>query len=203
MNERAVGDPKLTAEEQRLYHKLLRTVTGQRQVTGSFPTVSEAQTGETTDGFDVLVGAGLIEVDTDTGLVTTVLPFVAHKPWTMVRLENDGNLIRFVAGVLDAFALTALLARRVRIYDTCPSCGASVQVVTDPERIRRREPRSAVVVRMPFDGSRQGRYETARLACSPEHAKAMLTHSSNPDGVLQSIERLAMEAHERYAIVLR
>jgi hypothetical protein len=130
------------------------------------------------------------------------LPFVAQKPFTLVLLDADERQQHYAAGVMDGFALTPLLGRRVRVYDWCPTCGEPVQVLTDPERIRRREPRSAVVVHVPSDDSRQGRFDTARLTCSPQHAQTALEANGHPDAVMRSIEWLSTEARERYAAVL-
>ncbi len=192
----------LTAGEQRLYHMLLRMVADQDETIGAFPEVSDAHAGGDIDAFGALVDAGLIEHDTETGLVTAVLPFVAVDPSIMVLLDGNEELPRRAAGVLAAFALPPLLGRSVEVRDDCPTCGELVRIAIDPDRISRKTPRSAVVVRMPHDRSREGRYATARLACSPEHAQAAIDASGNPDAVMQSIEGLFVGAREQYAAVL-
>lgn len=202
MTERSTNGLTLTADAQRLYHVLLRIVADQDETIGSFPDISDSHAGGNINAFGALVDAGLIEHDNETGLVTAVLPFVADEPSVIVLLDADHAIQRRAAGVLDAFALPPLLSRTVRIDEECVACGEQIQVLIDPDRIHRRKPRGAVAVRVPSDGSRQGQYDLARLACSPEHAQAAIAASGNPDAVMQSIEGLNIEARERYASVL-
>ena len=202
MIERTTNGPALTAEAQRLYHVLLRLVADQDETIGSFPDVSDAHAGGDIDAFGALVDAGLIEHDNETGLVTAVLPFVAVDPSVTVLLDASDELQRRAAGVLAAFALPSLLDRSVRVADECPTCGQPVLITIDRNRVNRKDPRSAVVVRMPYDLTREGRYATARLACSPEHAQVALDASGNPDAVMQSVEGLFVGAREQYAAVL-
>jgi hypothetical protein len=202
MIERSTNGPVLTAEAQRLYHVLLRMVADQNETIGAFPDVSDAHAGGNSAAFGALVDAGLIEHDTETGLVTAVLPFVAVDPSVMVLLDGNDELQRRAAGVLAAFALAPLLGRSVQVHDECPTCGDPVRVRIDPERITRKTPRSAVVVRVPHGRSREGRFAMARLACSPKHAQAAMDASGSTDAVMQSIEGLLVGAREQYAAVL-
>jgi hypothetical protein len=202
MIEQSTNGPALTDREQRLYHMLLRMVADQDETIGAFPDVSDAHAGGDIDAFGALVDAGLIEHDTETGLVTAVLPFVAVDPAVIVLLDGNQELQRRAAGVLAAFALPQLLGRSITVSDECPTCGEPVQVEILPDRINRKKPRSAVVVRMPHDRSREGRYATARLACSPEHAQAAIDASGNSDAVMQSVEGLFVGAREQYAAVI-
>lgn len=196
--------PLLSLPARRLYQLLLRTVVESEayEAAAAFPDVSDVRVSGNLVDLGELVDAGLIEYDTETGLVNAVLPLVAEAPSTSVELDDEDTQELHAAGVLDAFALAPLLVRRVRVHDQCPTCREWVQVLTDPDRIRRRQPRSAVVVRVPADDSRQGRYDTARLACSPEHAQAALEASGNPDAVMQSIEGLFIEACEQYGALI-
>jgi hypothetical protein len=196
--------PPLSAEALRLYQMLLRTVAddGPESTTGAFPDISDTRGGGNLSDFGALVDAGLIAHDVETGLVTAILPLVAREPATVVYLDDDDKLPCLTAGVVDAFALALLLDRPLRIVDRCPTCGEPVIVLAGPDGIRGRDPRSAVAVRVPADGPRQSAADTIRLACSPEHGQAALEQSGNPDAVLQSIEGLAIEARERYAVVL-
>jgi hypothetical protein len=75
-------------------------------------------------------------------------------------------------------------------------------VLIERGRIRRREPRSTIVVRMPADDSREGRYDTARLTCSPEHAQMAMEASGQSDTVMQSIEGLFIDACEQYRALI-
>lgn len=202
MIERATNGPALTDGERRLYQMLLRMVADQDETIGAFPEVSDAHAGGDIDAFGALVDAGLIEHDTETGLVTAVLPFVAVDPSVIVLLDGNQELQRRAAGVLGAFALPPLLGRSVQVRDECPTCGEPVRIEIAPDRISRKNPRSAVVVRVPHDRSREGRYATARLACSPEHAQAAIDASGNPNAVMQSVEGLFVGAREQYAAVL-
>ncbi|HYI16984.1 MAG TPA: organomercurial lyase [Thermomicrobiales bacterium] len=202
MIERTPNGPTLTAEARRLYHILLRMVADQDETIGSFPDVSDAHAGGDINAFGALVDAGLIEHDTETGLVTAVLPFVAVDPSVTVLLDANDELQRRAAGTLGAFALPTLLGRSVRVDDECPICGQPVHVTIDPDHVNRKTPRSAVVVRVPHDQTRAGRYATARLACSPEHAQAAIDVTGNPDVVMQSVEGLLVGAREQYAAVL-
>jgi hypothetical protein len=196
--------PLLSATALRLYQVLLRTVAdeGTEPATGAFPEVSDAHGGWNLSDFGALVDAGLIAHDVETGLVTAVLPLVAREPAVNIYLDDDDQLPRLASGVVDAFALAPLLRRRVRLAERCPTCDEPVTVLIDPEGIRRRDPRSAVAVRVPAAGPRQSPADTIRLACSPEHGQTALEQSGDPDAVLQSIEGLAIEARERYAVVL-
>ncbi len=203
MIERSTNEPALTAGEQRLYHMLLRMVADQNETIGAFPEVSDAHAGGDIDAFGALVDAGLIEHDTETGLVTAVLPFVAVDPSVLVLLDGNVELPRRAAGVLAAFALPPLLGRTVGVYDECPTCGKTVRVLIDPDRITRKTPRSAVVIRIPQDQSREGRHAMARLACSPTHAQAAMDASGNSDAVMQSVEGLFVGARDQYAAVLQ
>lgn len=204
MTEPAAGGSALSPAARRLYRMLARTVvdTGADEATGTFPEVSDTRPGGDLAALGELVDAGLVEYDADTGMVNAVLPLVAGGPSILVVIDGKNQTERRAAGVLDAFALAPLIGRGVRIDDRCPTCGEPVQVLIDPERIRRREPRSAVVVRVPADGSRQGRYDAARLACSPEHAHAAIAASGHAEATMQSIEALNNRARQRYATVL-
>jgi hypothetical protein len=204
MTTQQTGYPPLSAEALRLYQLLLRTVAddGPELSTGAFPDVSDTRGGGSVTDFGALVDAGLIAHDVEKGLVTAVLPLVAREPAIVVYLDDDNEIPRLTAGVVDAFALAPLLDRRLRIVDRCPTCNELVTILTGPDGIRGREPRSAVAVRVPAAGPRQSAADTIWLACSPEHGQAALEQSGNPDAVLQSIEGLAIEARERYAAVL-
>jgi hypothetical protein len=186
----------ITSEATRLYHVLLRIVADQSETLGAFPDVSDAHAAGNLDAFGALVDAGLIVHDSETGLVTAVLPFVANDPATLVMLDGDEEQQRRAASIPDAFALAPLLGRQVRIDDTCPTCGEVVSVLTDPDRIHSKQPRSAVAGRIP------GSSGEIRLACSPEHAQAALDASGNPEAVMLSIEHLLISAREVYAAVL-
>lgn len=198
-----MNDRRLPDDVRRLYHLLLRTVadSGSDATSGSFPYVSDMRVGGDPASFGVLVDAGLIVHDVDSGLVETVMPLVAHPLSVRVLLDGDEWSQCDAAGVLDGVALASLLERRTRLVDACCSCGGSVTVTIDPSGIQRREPRSAVVARVFADDSRQGRYDTARLACSPEHARAAIEAMGNKDAVIQSLETLYIESLERYLMV--
>ncbi|HEX5164017.1 MAG TPA: hypothetical protein VFV93_01370 [Thermomicrobiales bacterium] len=204
MSTQQSGYLPLSAEARRLYQVLLRTVAddGPELSSGAFPDISDTRGGGNLSDFGALVDAGLIAHDVETGLVTAVLPLVAREPATVVYLDDDDQLPRLTVGVVDGFALAVLLDRRVRIIDRCPTCGELVSIMAGPDGIRGRDPRSAVAVRIPADGPRLSSADTIRLTCSPEHGQAALEQSGNPDAVLQSIEGLAIEARERYAVVL-
>jgi hypothetical protein len=186
----------ISPEAKRLYHVLLRMVADQSETLGAFPEVSDAHAAGNLDAFGTLVDAGLIVHDSETGLVTAVLPFVANDPATLVMLDGNEDQQRRAASIPDAFALSPLLVRQVRIDDTCPTCGGRVSVLTDPDRIRGKQPRSAVAVRIPAHNG------TIRLACSPEHAQAALDASGDSESVMLSIEVLLIEARDRYAALL-
>jgi hypothetical protein len=186
----------ITPEAKRLYHVLLRMVADQSETLGAFPEVSDAHAAGNLDAFGALVDAGLIAHDSETGLVTAVLPFVANDPATLVMLDGDEQQQRRAASIPDAFALAPLLLRQVRIDDTCPTCGEAVNVLTDPDRIVNRQPRSAVAIRISTGNG------TIRLACSPEHARSALDASGDPEAVMLSIENLLISAREAYAAVL-
>jgi hypothetical protein len=186
----------ISPEAKRLYHVLLRMVADQSETLGAFPEVSDAHAAGNLDAFGTLVDAGLIAHDSETGLVTSVLPFVANDPATLVMLDGDEQQQRRAASIPDAFALAALLLRPVRIDDACPTCGEPVSVLINPDRITGKQPRSAVAVRIPF------RNGTIRLACSPEHARSTLDASGDTEAVMLSIENLLISARETYAAVL-
>jgi|GEM_PF-6709089 len=181
-------------EAKRLYHVLLRIVADQSETLGAFPEVSDAHAAGNLDAFGALVDAGLIRHDSETGLVTAVLPFVSGDPATLVMLDGDEEQQRRAASIPDAFALAPLLDRSVRIDDACPTCGGLVTVLTNPDRIGSKQPRSAVATRL-SDGN-------VRLACSPEHAQDALNASGDGEAVMISIESLLISAHEAYAAVL-
>lgn len=183
-------------EAQRLYHVLLRIVADQSETLGAFPEVSDAHAAGNLDAFGALVDAGLIAHDSDTGLVTAVLPFVAGDPAALVMLDGDEAQQRRAASIPDAFALAPLLGRQVRIDDICPTCGELVSVLAAPDRIGSKQPRSAVAVRLPAGNV------TVRLACSPEHAQTALDASGDTEAVMLSIESLLISARESYAAVL-
>ncbi len=198
-----MDDRRLSPNVRHLYLLLLRTVAdnGADESSGSFPDVSDMRLGGDPASYGTLVDAGLIEYDAESGLVGAVMPLVAQTPSIRVLLDGDERLGRDAAGTLDGFALASLLARRVSVVDACLVCGQPVTVSMDTDRIRSREPRSCVVVRVPSDNSRQGRYDMARLACSPEHAQKAIETLRNQDAVIQSLEALYIESRDQYRLV--
>lgn len=147
-------------------------------------------TSETAQIIDQLVSADWIATDND-GTVTSAYPFSVAP--TGINARWDGTE-RPVMCAVDALGTAPMLDQAVQVRATCQHCDRAITIEVDPDRLKKRTPRSTVVIRRRTVGpAAVSRCAATRFACSPDHAQQWIHEHGGPDDVIQSLEASFIE----------
>lgn len=156
--------------------------------------------GETESLLRQLIDADWVVISPD-GTQTAAYPFsVAPTGITVVWDTTE----RPAMCAVDALGVAPLLGRDVEIRTSCPQCAREIVVSVEPERLKKRTPRSSVVIRRWAVGpAAASRCDATRFACSPDHAQDWLRHHGGPEDVIQSLEASFIEARSIFGDAYR
>ncbi len=192
----------LTPAQRLLFRALIDEIvaTGQPLATDAAAQRVGLSMRETESLLSQLVDADWAATGED-GALTAAYPFSVTPTGVTVAWEGAE---RAVMCAVDALGAAPLLGRAVEIRASCPHCGQQIDVTVEPEKLRKRSPRSTVVIRRWTVGPAAGsRCEATRFACSPDHAQEWLRRNGGPDDVIQSLEASFIEARGIFADAYR
>lgn len=159
--------------------------------------LSDEETGSL---LEQLVEGDWAAADED-GALMTAYPFSVAPTGVTVAWEGAE---RPAMCAVDALGVAPLLGQAVEIRASCPHCDRPIVVHVEPEKLRKRSPRSTVVIRRWTAGpAAANRCDATRFACSPDHAQEWLRRNGGPDDVIQSLEASFIEARGIFADAYR
>lgn len=192
----------LTPSQRLLYRALIDAVID----TGEAPTMETMSqriglsTRETSQIAGELVEADWIATD-DEGTVTCVYPFSIAP--TGINASWD-NVERAMMCAVDALGAAPMLDKPVLVRANCQHCNRAITIEVEPERLKKRTPRSTVVIRRWTAGpAAANRCAATRFACSPDHAQQWLHEHGGPDDVIQSLEASFIEGRAVFGSAYR
>ncbi len=157
-------------------------------------------TRETRSLLAQLVEGDWVAIDGDDALAAAYPFSVAPTGVTVVWDRTE----RSAMCAVDALGVAPLLGYEVEIRASCPHCGREIVIHVEPDKLRKRSPRSAVVIRRWTVGpAAANRCDATRFACSPDHAQEWLRQNGGPDDVIQSLEASFIEARGIFADAYR
>lgn len=147
-----------------------------------------------------LVAADWIATDDD-GTVTSAYPFSVAP--TGINARWDGTE-RPVMCAVDALGTAPMLDQAVQVRATCQHCDRAITIDVEPDRLKKRTPRSTVIIRRRTVGpAAASRCAATRFACSPDHAQQWIHEHGGPDDVIQSLEASFIEGRTIFANAYR
>lgn len=188
----------LTPSQRLLFRGLIDALVA----TGEAPSIEAMSqriglsTTETAQIAEQLVAADWIALDED-GAVASAYPFSV----TPTGITAEWNEIeRPVMCAVDALGTAPLLGHAVLVRANCQHCNRAITIEVEPDRLKKRTPRSTVVIRRWTVGpAAANRCAATRFACSPDHAQQWLREHGGPDDVIQSLEAAFIEGRGTFA----
>ncbi|MCO5176609.1 MAG: organomercurial lyase [Thermomicrobiales bacterium] len=94
--------------------------------------------------------------------------------------------------------------KSVLVRANCQHCNRAITIDVEPDRLKKRTPRSTVIIRRRTVGpAAASRCAATRFACSPDHAQQWIHEHGGPDDVIQSLEASFIEGRTIFANAYR